>query len=119
MLPIEANGSPDPDTPDQPPDPAPQHAGTIECLLNRPGIAGLVLKSGTLQPVANVTVNIYDASNKLQGSVTTDQDGWFMWNYKYTGKAQTFTVKVPAYNLSQSATLKSNGARSATFLTGI
>jgi hypothetical protein len=86
-----------------------QVASSRNVFKKDPGIAGLVLKNGTMMPVPNVTVNIYDASNKLQGTVTTDPDGWFMWNYKYTGKAQTFTVKLPAYNLSQSVTLKSNG----------
>ena len=32
-----------------------------------------------------------------------------MWQYKYTGKAATFTVKLPKYNLLQPVTLKSNG----------
>jgi len=35
--------------------------------------------------------------------------GWYMWQYKYTGKAATFTVRLPAYSLAQSITLKSNG----------
>ena len=73
-----------------------------------PGIAGLVLKSGTGDPVPNVTVNIYDSTNKLLVTVSTDADGWYMWQYKYTGKAATFTVKLPAYTLQQSVTLKSN-----------
>lgn len=53
-----------------------------------PGIGGLVL-DGSFTPVANVKVMIYD-SNKLQATVYTDQDGWFMWSYKYTGKTATF-----------------------------
>ena len=57
----------------------------------------------------NVKVQIYDSSNKLLATVYTDADGWYMWQYKYTGKAATFTVKLPAYNLAQSVTLKSNG----------
>ena len=80
-----------------------------------PGIAGLVLKSGSNDPVPNVTVQIYDASNKLQATLTTDQDGWYMWQYKYTGKAATFTVKLPAYAQSQTVTLKSNGFATASF----
>ena len=73
-----------------------------------PGIGGLVLKQGTGDPVPNVTVDIYQGNKKV-GSVLTDEDGWYMWVYKYTGKATTFTVKLPAYNLSQDFTLKSNG----------
>ena len=38
----------------------------------------------------------------------TDADGWYMWQYKYTGKPTTFTVKLPAYDLSQSVIMKSN-----------
>ena len=74
-----------------------------------PGIGGLVVQSSTTNPLPNVKVQIYDSSNKLLATVYTDQDGWYMWQYKYTGKAATFTVKLPNYNLVQSVTLKSNG----------
>ena len=70
------------------------------------------MKSGTNQPQAGVQVKIYSgssASGKPLATVYTDTDGWYMWQYKYTGKAATFTVNVPAYNLSQTVTLKSNG----------
>jgi len=80
-----------------------------------PGIAGLVMQSGTNEPIPNVKVQIYDASNKLATTVYTDQDGWYMWQYKYTGKAATFTVKLPSYNQATSVTLKSNGFVIATF----
>ena len=73
-----------------------------------PGVAGLTLNSIS-DPLANLTVEIYDGSNKKLGAVKTDADGWYQWTYKYTGKAATFTVKVPAYGLSQKVTLKSNG----------
>jgi hypothetical protein len=46
----------------------------------------------------------------LKQTVYTDADGWYVWTYKYTGKATTFTLKLRApYNLSQSVTIKSNG----------
>jgi hypothetical protein len=73
-----------------------------------PGIGGLVTQASTGNPVVGTTVKIYDGSNKLLGTVTTDSDGWYMWAYKYTGKAATFVVKLPAYNQSQTVTLKSN-----------
>jgi hypothetical protein len=74
-----------------------------------PGIAGLVLNSaGT--PVSNATVAIYQGANLLPSAVlSTDSDGWYSWQYKYTGKATTFTVKLLAYALAQTVTLKSNG----------
>ena len=74
-----------------------------------PGIGVLALNGGDSGPVANIKVLIYDSSNKLLATVSTDQDGWYMWQYKYTGKAATFTVKLPTYNLSQTVMLKSNG----------
>jgi hypothetical protein len=80
-----------------------------------PGIGGLVARIGTSDPVVNATVQIYDASNKLAATVYTDADGWYMWQFKYTGKAATFTVRLPAYGLSQSVTLKSNGFVTALF----
>ena len=72
-----------------------------------PGIGGLVLESDG-DPVPNVEVQIYQGT-KLKATVYTDADGWYMWQYKYTGKAATFTVKLPVYNLSKTVTLKSNG----------
>jgi hypothetical protein len=74
-----------------------------------PGIGGLVLKAGTGDPVAGAVVEIYDANNKKLATVSTDEDGWYMWAYKYTGKAASFVVKLLAYGLSQSMSLKSNG----------
>jgi hypothetical protein len=38
-----------------------------------------------------------------------------MWQFKYTGKASTFTVKPPAHGLAQVVTLKSNGFVTASF----
>jgi Prealbumin-like fold domain len=81
-----------------------------------PGIGGLVQKTGTLMPVANAQVQIYDNKGVLLATVYTDADGWYMWQYKYTGKAATFVVKLPAYGLQQSATLKSNGFLVVSFL---
>ncbi len=73
-----------------------------------PGIAGLVLDSaGT--PVKNTRVLIYDSNNILIATVYTDQDGFFSYIFKYTGHPTTFTVRIPAYNIVQSITLKSNG----------
>ena len=88
----------------------------LNYLPTDPGIAGLVLSSSTSNPVPGVTVEIYDPSNVLVQTLTTDVDGWFMWQFKYTGKATTFTVKLPAYNLSQPVTLKSNDFAVVNFL---
>jgi hypothetical protein len=80
-----------------------------------PGIGGLVL-DGLDEPVPGVTVKIYDSKNKLLATVYTDEDGWYMWQYKYTGKPATFTVMLPDYNQSQTVTLKSNGFLVVSFI---
>jgi hypothetical protein len=67
-----------------------------------PGVAGLLTMSGTNEPVPNVTVQIYDQTNRLVATVLSDQDGWYSWENKYTGKAVTFWVKVPAYDKARS-----------------
>ncbi|MGE3521427.1 MAG: DUF4215 domain-containing protein [Candidatus Dadabacteria bacterium] len=72
-----------------------------------PGIGGLVLEADG-DPAANVKVQIYQGT-KLMKTVYTDDDGWYMWQFKYTGKATTFTVTLPDYGLSKNLTLKSNG----------
>ncbi len=50
--------------------------------------------------------------------VYTDEDGWYMWSYKYTGKAATFYIKAtaPGYSKTQEVVLKSNSFVVANFL---
>src|SRR5262249_45285659 len=72
-----------------------------------PGIGGLV-QNASSNPVPNVKVDIYDSSNTPITTVYTDQDGWYMWQYKYTGKAATFAVKLPSHGLQQNVTPKTN-----------
>ena len=69
-----------------------------------PGIAGLVLQNGTGNPVPNVPVNIQGDGQNV--TVYTDDDGWYMWQYTYHGKATTFKVK--ALGITQNVTVKSN-----------
>jgi hypothetical protein len=82
---------------------------SVNVFKNDPGIGGLVTQASDQTPVAGAAVQIYDAKNKLLATVTTDQDGWYMWNYKYTGKPATFTVKLVDTGESTSVTLKANG----------
>jgi len=73
-----------------------------------PGFAGLVLDS-TLEPVVGVKVEIRDSTGTLLKTVFTDADGWYMWQYKHTGKAATYTIALPDYpGQTQAVTLKSN-----------
>jgi type 1 fimbria pilin len=42
-------------------------------------------------------------------SGTTDADGFYLLNYKHTGKAANFTVQIVGSKLQQVVTLKANG----------
>ena len=77
-------------------------------VKNDPGVAGLVTRTGSGDPVAGVTVEIYDSKGIKRATVYSDADGWYQWTYKHTGKAETFLVKLPGYGVQKSATLKSN-----------
>ena len=88
---------------------------SINTFKKDPGIGGLVL-NGTGDPVKNAKVDIYQGtSTKATATVYTDEDGWYMWQYKWTGKAATFNVKMtpplPYHQTTQTATvsLKANG----------
>ena len=61
-----------------------------------PGFAGLVTDANQIS-VEGVKVEIYKPDGKLLQTVYTDQDGWYMYQYKHTGKAMTYTIKLPAY----------------------
>jgi hypothetical protein len=84
-----------------------------------PGIGGLVQDStGTGIPTAKVVI-LQDT--KTMGTVYTDADGWYMWAYKWTGKAAIFTVNMWPYApyssglKTQTVTLKANGYLTVNF----
>jgi len=47
-------------------------------------------------------------TGELLGTLYTDEDGWYMWQYKHKGRRADYTVELPAYNLAQTVTLKGN-----------
>ena len=76
---------------------------SVNVFKRDPAIAGLVLDQYG-NPLAGVQVKIYDVKNVLKATVVTDADGWYVWQMKFSGKTVTWTVKVPAYNLTQTVT---------------
>ena len=56
-----------------------------------PGIAGFDTDSNGL-PVPGATIKIYDNSGKLVATELTDQDGFYSYSFKYTGKQVTYSV---------------------------
>ncbi len=86
-----------------------------------PGVAGLVLDaSGT--PIEGVKVQVCIGSTCFDAG-KTDEHGFYMWSYKYSGKPTTITVKLQILdshgNLLESSEtsfiFKSNGFAAVTF----
>jgi hypothetical protein len=79
----------------------------VNVFKHDPGFAGIVTDAeGT--PLARVQVEIRGPTGALLATIFTDEDGFYFFYYKYTGKAATFTVRLPSYGKSQSVTLKPN-----------
>jgi len=71
------------------------------------GIGGMVLSSdGTA--VASVLVVLYGPNGNHIGLMLTDEDGWYFFAYKHTGKTDTFAVKLPTKGQIQKLLLKAN-----------
>jgi hypothetical protein len=83
---------------------------SINAFKNDPGIAGLIVDKNNT-PVAGVKVTI--SGPGVSATVYTDEDGWYQYVYKYTGKAATFTITAsstsPSWTQTKTVTLKSNG----------
>ena len=73
-----------------------------------PGVNGMLTKNDG-GPKNNIRVEFYGPNNKLVSALNTDADGFYMFTYKHTGKAATYTIKVPSLGLQKSVTLKANG----------
>jgi hypothetical protein len=57
-----------------------------------PGIGGLVTDIFN-NPLSGETIIISSDVLDEDIEVTTDEDGWYMWNYKHKGKRRGFTVE--------------------------
>jgi 5-hydroxyisourate hydrolase-like protein (transthyretin family) len=67
-------------------------------------------------PRANVKVQIYGPDGRLLATVYTDVDGYYSYAYKATGKAATYTLKLPSYNQTKSVTVKANSLVEVNFV---
>jgi hypothetical protein len=89
-------------------------ATSCNTFKKNPGVGGLVTSTSSTYSVPNANAVLKDAKGTLLASALTDEDGWYILNYKYTGKATTFYVTVTppgtgAKPITQSVTLKANG----------
>jgi hypothetical protein len=84
-----------------------------------PGAGGLVTKSASLNPVPGASATLKDAKGNILGTGVTDTDGWYMINYKSSGKASTFYITVTppgGTSTTQTITLKANTYIEADFV---
>ncbi len=80
------------------------------------GALGMIKGAETYTPKPNVGVELWTGDNRTKLATSlTDEDGYYMCTYKYTGKATTFIVKVPTLKLTKTITLKANGFMVADF----
>jgi hypothetical protein len=77
------------------------------------GVGGMVT-DGT-GGVPGKTVQLINAAGVVVGEAETDSDGWYLINYKHTGKAASYTVKLTDPEQTQSVTLKANGLATVDF----
>jgi|GEM_PF-425485 len=64
----------------------------INSFKRSPGFGGLVLDEDG-DPVVGAVIEIW-LKGALIGTAETDEDGWYMLDYKHTGKPTTFTLKL-------------------------
>src|SRR2546425_338156 len=79
------------------------------------GFCGVVTDSqGT--PVQGVSIQIYNLTGQLIGTVTTDQYGFYSFSYTLLGtNLATFIVMLPGHNIQQTVTLALNSFTVANF----
>jgi len=64
----------------------------VNSFKRSPGFGGLVLDEDG-DPVVGAVIEIW-LKNVLIGTAVTDEDGWYMLDYKHLGKPATFTLKL-------------------------
>jgi hypothetical protein len=79
----------------------------VNAFKRIPGIGGLVI-DGQGDPLVGVQVDLYDPDGQLMITNTTDEDGWYLFEYKHKGKQAEYTIELPDYSASQTVLLKAN-----------
>ena len=76
-----------------------------------PRFAGVVTEvtADGEEPLAGLRVELYGPTNGFIGAVRTDEDGIYLFVYKHTGRAATYTIRLPAYGIQKTVTVRANG----------
>ena len=75
-----------------------------------PRFAGVVTEvtADGEEPLAGLRVELYGPTNGFIGAVRTDEDGIYLFVYKHTGRAATYTIRLPAYGIQKTVTVRAN-----------
>jgi len=95
---------------------------SYNAFKKNPGVGGLVQSQISTLSVPGATVQLKDAKGTVLVTGVTEQDGWYVLNYKASGKAATYYVTLtppPGFGTSrtQAITLKANGYVEVDFTT--
>jgi len=95
---------------------------SYNAFKKNPGVGGLTQSKTTTLSLPGAAATLKDAKGTVLGTGVTDQDGWYLINYKATGKATTYylTLTPPkGYGSAQSKAieLKANGYAEVIFAT--
>lgn len=90
-------------------DPDPAVIESQNVFKRDPGFAGIVTDS-SLDPLSGFTVEIYGPTGTKLATVYTDENGYYFYYYKYSGKQATFTIKLtdPDPDIIKTVQVKSN-----------
>ncbi|HLC01779.1 MAG TPA: hypothetical protein VJK02_01960, partial [Anaerolineales bacterium] len=71
-----------------------------------PRFAGVVTEvtADGEEPLAGLRVELDGPTNGFIGAVRTDEDGIYLFVYKHTGRAATYTIRLPAYGIQKTVT---------------
>jgi hypothetical protein len=87
-------------------------ATSCNAFKKNTGAGGLAINSLTTYEMPGAKAVLKDAKGSVLATGTTDDDGWYLLNYKYTGKAASFTITLTPPSgkaKTQTITLKANG----------
>jgi len=78
----------------------------VNVFKRNPGFAGIIRDSGSEDPIQGAKVEIYKPDGSKLATLYTDEDGFYYYSYKHTGKAAQYTITASATNYqSQTITL--------------
>jgi hypothetical protein len=84
---------------------------SYNAFKKNPGVGGLAQSQVTTFSVPSATAALKDAKGTVLGTGVTDQDGWYLINYKATGKATTYYLTLTPPKGSGSAQTKAVGLK--------